>query len=230
MLTAIKYYQCVIHKLTLGEFIAPLFMRLILAPVFIVAGYSKLNFGNADAGFFEAFLANPDIVAWFGNPEWGLGLPLPGLMALLAGWTEFLGGWLLLFGLFTRLISIPLIVTMLVAIFAVHWGHGWFAVAPSNGGTSAALALSWLNIPGAQESLANSAEVAERLSRIKAIVAENGFPGYLYEKGPIVILNNGIEFAAIYLVMLLSLVFQGAGKYVSLDYWLKGIFCKKSSE
>lgn len=223
-----NYYLCTLNKIQLAEFLPALAMRLILAPVFIVAGYSKLNLGNPDLSFFASLLANPDIVTWFGNSDWGLGLPMPGLMAFLAGWSEFIGGWLLLFGLFTRVITIPLGVTMLVAIFVVHWDSGWFAIAPSSPDTSAALALSWLNIPGAQESLANSVEVAERLGRIKGIVEQHGYPEYLYDKGPVVILNNGIEFATIYLVMLLSLFMTGAGKWLSLDHWLKVYFCKKA--
>ncbi|MDP7658904.1 MAG: hypothetical protein QGF77_03055 [Candidatus Thalassarchaeaceae archaeon] len=38
--------------------------------------------------------------------------------------------------------------------------------------------------------------------------------------GPVVILNNGIEFAITYFVMLLSLFFTGAGRFVSIDYWI----------
>ena len=34
------------------------------------------------------------------------------------------------------------------------------------------------------------------------------------------VLNNGIEFAATYFIMLLSLLFTGGGRYSSLDYWL----------
>jgi putative oxidoreductase len=34
------------------------------------------------------------------------------------------------------------------------------------------------------------------------------------------VLNNGIEFAATYFIMLLALFFIGAGRYVSLDYWI----------
>jgi uncharacterized membrane protein YphA (DoxX/SURF4 family) len=34
-------------------------------------------------------------------------------------------------------------------------------------------------------------------------------------------LNNGMEFAATYFVMLLVLLVYGGGRYVSLDYWLK---------
>jgi putative oxidoreductase len=35
------------------------------------------------------------------------------------------------------------------------------------------------------------------------------------------ILNNGIEFAATYFVMLLALFFMGGGRWVSLDDWLR---------
>jgi uncharacterized membrane protein YphA (DoxX/SURF4 family) len=35
-----------------------------------------------------------------------------------------------------------------------------------------------------------------------------------------VVLNNGIEFAATYLVMLVALFFSGAGRWLSLDFWL----------
>ena len=34
------------------------------------------------------------------------------------------------------------------------------------------------------------------------------------------VLNNGIEFAATYFIMLLVLFFTGAGNYISLDYWI----------
>ena len=34
------------------------------------------------------------------------------------------------------------------------------------------------------------------------------------------VLNNGIEFAVTYPVMLLSLLFTGGGRYVSVDYYL----------
>ena len=50
---------------------------------------------------------------------------------------------------------------------------------------------------------------------------EYGFADYLYEKGKPAILNNGIEFSAIYFAVLLSLFFTGGGRFVSLDYWFK---------
>ena len=202
------------------DFLSPLLFRLILAPTMIIAGLNKLNLANTEVSFLSRFLADENVVSWFGNTEWGLGLPFPDLLAFLAGWTEFLGGWLLLLGLFTRLVSIPLIFTMLVAITSVHWHNGWFAVAPSSGDASPATVLNWFNIEAAQQSLENSNEVSQRLSKINEIIETHGFPGYLLEKGSVAILNNGIEFAAIYLAMLLSLLFTGAGRFVSLDYWI----------
>ena len=99
--------------------LAPLALRLYLVPVFWVAGTMKL-------GGME------NTIAWFGNPDWGLGLPFPALMAYLAAYTVVIGAILLALGLATRWISIPLMVTMLVAIFAVHWDNGWAAIADSN--------------------------------------------------------------------------------------------------
>ncbi|HIJ47342.1 MAG TPA: DoxX family protein, partial [Gammaproteobacteria bacterium] len=98
------------------DFLAPLALRLYLAPVFWIAGTNKLN------GF-------EDIVQWFGNSEWGLGLPFPWLMAFLATASEVVGAVMLLFGFGVRWISIPLMATMAVAILSVHLEHGWQAVA-----------------------------------------------------------------------------------------------------
>ena len=57
------------------DWLAPLLLRLMLAPVMIAAGLHK-------AANFD------DMVAWFGNAEWGLGLPFPVLMTFLATVTE----------------------------------------------------------------------------------------------------------------------------------------------
>lgn len=190
------------------DWLAPLLLRLILAPVMIAAGLHK-------AANFD------DMVAWFGNAEWGLGLPFPVLMTFLATLTELVGGVLLALGLLTRLTTLPLIVTMLVAIFSVHWQHGWFAVAPSNPATSAARPLALLGIPAARASLDNSEAVGARLAKARSLLREHGNYDWLTEKGGLVVLNNGIEFAATYLVMLLVLLFGGPGRFVSVDYWLR---------
>jgi uncharacterized membrane protein YphA (DoxX/SURF4 family) len=168
--------------------LAPLALRLYLVPVFWVAGTQKL------AGM-------DSVIEWFGNPEWGLGLPFPTLMAYLAAYTETIGAVLLALGLATRWISIPLIITMLVAAFAVHWDNGWAAIADSS-----------------------AREVASRLGAAREILQEHGNYAWLTEKGGFVILNNGIEFAVTYLVMLVALLFSGGGRYVSADYYLARLF------
>ncbi|MGV6806891.1 MAG: HvfX family Cu-binding RiPP maturation protein [bacterium] len=195
------------RKLAAFDGLPPLLFRLYLAPIMLAAGLHK--FAHFD-----------DIVAWFGNPEWGLGLPAPELMAFLAAATETVGGILLLLGLAVRYVTVPLMITMLVAITQVHWHDGWFAIAPSNPETSTAKVLADIGIPAAKESLENSEEVGKRLSAAKRILREHGNYNWLTENGNFVVLNNGIEFAATYLIMLLSLFFTGAGRFFSLDYWI----------
>ena len=52
-----------------------------------------------------------------------MGMPFPFLMAYLAKGSEFFGGLLLVLGLFTRFVTIPLIITMAVAAFVAHHGQ-----------------------------------------------------------------------------------------------------------
>ncbi len=78
-------------------------------------------------GFFKpAMMKFADIGAtakWFGS----MGIPFPTLNAYMAATTEMLGVILLTLGLFTRIISLPLIVIMIVAITTVHLGNGFDA-------------------------------------------------------------------------------------------------------
>ncbi len=180
--------------------LASIALRLYLAPIFWMAGMSKLNSFDST-------------VEWFGNSEWGLGLPFPFLMALLATAAELIGAVLLALGLFTRWISIPLIITMLVAILSVHWDNGWQAIAD------------------AKAPFANAQVLAapEKLERARDILQAHGNYEWLTASGKFVILNNGIEFAATYLIMLLALVGLGGGKYHSVDYWLSGYLKRKCS-
>ena len=60
----------------------------------------------------------------------------------------------------------------------------------------------------------------DRLDRAKDILREHGNYSWLTENGSFVILNNGIEFAATYFIMLFALLVIGGGKFVSLDYWI----------
>ncbi len=189
------------------DFIPLLALRLYLAPIFISVGLHKMH-------NFE------DIVSWFGNPDWGLGLPAPALMAFLATAAELGGGIALLFGAATRLAAIPMIFTMIVAAGTAHWDNGWFAIAPSNPETSVAKILEPIGFPGAAESLENSVEVGKRLDAAKSLLQRHGNYSWLSEKGSFVVLNNGIEFAITYMIMLMVLLAYGPGRFLSVDYWL----------
>lgn len=197
LITITTKYQQVVESSQVADGIAPLLLRLYLAPVMLQAGWNK----------FSSF---PDIVAWFGNPDWGLGLPFPILMAGLATGTELIGGALLLVGLATRLMAIPLAITMLVAAFTVHWKNGWLAIADSS---------SWL----ADGTILHNPSImvsADKLAAAKSLLQEHGHYDWLTSSGNFVILNNGIEFAITYVVMLVALFFMGGGRYVSIDYWI----------
>lgn len=89
--------------------LALLLLRLILGAVFMYHGAQKLfgTFGGGGISGTTQFMEK-------------LGLPMPGVQAVLAGGAEFFGGLLVLVGLLTRLATLPLIFTMLVAIWTVH--------------------------------------------------------------------------------------------------------------
>jgi putative oxidoreductase len=76
-------------------------------------------------GFYEPAVKKwqdiDGIATWFGS----MGIPFPTLNAYMAATTELLGVVLLTLGLFTRLISVPLMVVMVVAIVTVHLAHGF---------------------------------------------------------------------------------------------------------
>ena len=191
MQAIISFYQCAINKSQAISGLAPLLLRLYLAPVLLQAGWNK-------------YLHFEDTVSWFGNTEWGLGLPFPELLTALAISSEIAGAVFLALGLLTRLVTLPLMITMLVAIFAVHWPNGWLAIADTS---------SWLANDRALQS-------AEQLQAAKTLLKAHGDYSWLTENGSIVILNNGIEFAATYFIMLLALFFTGGGRYTSVDFYL----------
>ena len=170
------------------DFLGPLALRLYLVPVFWVAGTTKLG-------------AMDSTIAWFGNPDYGLGLPFPTVMAWLAVASEVLGSIALLFGVALRWFCIPLMVTMLVATFKVHLQHGWQAIADPRSPFPPA------NIDGA----------IERLNKARELLQTHGNYDWLTETGNFVISNNGMEWAITYFVMILALFFTGAGK-ASLDH------------
>lgn len=216
----LNMYQTFLNILSNFDGIPALLLRLYLAPIFIMAGFSKTQMLNDDVTGLTSLLADPNIIAWFGNSDWGLGLPFPALLANLVIMAEFFGGWLLLIGALTRLVSIPLMFTMIIAATTVHADNGWFAITPTNPDISAAKMMTWIGFEQAHASLENSVGTANRLEKMREILEENGNTDWLYEKGKIVVLNNGIEFSATYFIMLLALFFIGAGRYTSVDYYL----------
>lgn len=179
------------------DFIAPLLLRLYLVPVFWMAGTQKYN-------------SFSDTAEWFGNADWGLGLPFPTLMAFLATSTEIVGAIMLLLGFGVRWISVPLMITMVVAALTSHLANGWLAISAGSG------------IFATERSI----EAVERLDKAKALVEQHGNYEWITEHGSLVMLNNGIEFAATYFIMLLTLFFVGSGKYTSVDYWINQKFSK----
>ena len=93
-----------------GQSVALLLARLVVAYGFYEPAIQKWSDIGAIATWFES-----------------MGIPLPTLNAYMAATTEIVGVVLLTLGLFTRLISIPLMVVMVVAIMTVHLAHGFSA-------------------------------------------------------------------------------------------------------
>ena len=195
-------------------------LRLILAPVMISAGWEKISGSNWFSQEMMPFPFNilPVELSWF-----------------LASWTEFIGGICLLLGLFVRLWSVPLAITMLVAAVSVHWDNGWPAIAPSNPpaeciADSDAHARSnvferYIKCYNVND---RTIEASQRLARAKAILREHGNYRYLNGSGSIVKLNSGVEFAVTYMMMLLALLMIGGGRYLSLDYYLRLLLRRNS--
>jgi len=92
--------------------IAPLFLRLAIGFGFMAHGWAKLDRGP------EAFAKLLTL----------LHVPAPQVMAWISTLTELLGGFVLILGAFVSLAAIPLIGTMLVAMFTIHIHYGYSAV------------------------------------------------------------------------------------------------------
>lgn len=84
--------------------LGPLVARITVGWVFLWAGWGKLG---AMLQVIENFR--------------GWGVPSPEILAPFVSGLEFVGGILLLLGLFTRLFAAPLIVVMIVAIKSALW-------------------------------------------------------------------------------------------------------------
>jgi putative oxidoreductase len=97
----------------IGRFrwLAPLIGRLAVGLLFISTGWGKVHDIPKVTHFFEE-----------------LGIPAPGFQAILVAYSELVCGSLLVLGLFTRLATVPLIISMTVAILTAKRSelHGIF--------------------------------------------------------------------------------------------------------
>ena len=94
---------------------SPLTLRLAAGTIFVAHGGQKLF------GWFGGYGLE-------GTGQWmeSVGLAPGYLMALLAGSAEFFGGLALILGVLVRPAAAVLAITMLVAIFSVHFKNGLF--------------------------------------------------------------------------------------------------------
>jgi putative oxidoreductase len=83
------------------SYLAPLVARVTVGWVFLWSGWGKLD-------------DLPTVIENFA----GWGIPFPHVLAPFVSIVEFLGGLLLLLGLFTRLAAVPLVVVMIAAVCA----------------------------------------------------------------------------------------------------------------
>src|SRR5713101_9816545 len=79
------------------DWLVPLLMRIYFGYFWAETGWGKIR--NLDS-FTQRFV--------------GWGIPYPHFSAALSGYTEWIGGMLIMTGLLTRLVSIPMIIKMLV--------------------------------------------------------------------------------------------------------------------
>ena len=79
--------------------LALLVARLTVGVLFVFTGWGKVNNLAKITEYFTE-----------------LGIPMPGFNAVLASYTELVCGFLLVIGLASRLATVPLVITMIVAI------------------------------------------------------------------------------------------------------------------
>jgi putative oxidoreductase len=87
-------------------------LRLVIGWGFIVHGWAKWSRGPAK----------------FGMLLHQLGVPSPGTTAWAVTLLELVGGAMLIAGILVTLVSIPLIISMLVAMFTVHLKYGFSSI------------------------------------------------------------------------------------------------------
>ena len=99
-------FRCYLAWIGALRYAQPAFLlalRLFIGCGFILAGWGKLSNIDSTADYFK-----------------GLGIPMPVLNAYMAGGTETVCGFLLILGVASRIITLPLIGTMIVAYGTAH--------------------------------------------------------------------------------------------------------------
>ncbi len=91
--------ECARELLAKINWLPPLLARITVGAVFVESGWGKLHDIEKVIGFFTT-----------------LGIPFPAAQAHFVASTELIAGAMVLFGVMTRLASIPLIAIMVVAI------------------------------------------------------------------------------------------------------------------
>src|SRR5690348_3433208 len=89
--------------------IAPVLLRVVVGYGFMWHGYAKLGRGPES---FAVVLHT-------------LGVPVPLLLAWLTTLVELLGGAAILLGAFVTMVSVPLAIVLLTALFTVHVPYGF---------------------------------------------------------------------------------------------------------
>jgi putative oxidoreductase len=91
-------------------------LRLILGIAMVSHGYSKVIPPHLHGNTFVALDHHSHFVASLGLPYW---------LGYVSALTEFVGGILILFGLFTRFAAFMIACNMLVAVLMVTRRHGY---------------------------------------------------------------------------------------------------------
>ena len=91
---------------------APLPLRLIVGYGFMAHGFAKLSRGPET---FAVVLHT-------------LGIPMPSLLAWVTTLVELIGGFCVLIGAFVPIVSLPMAVVLLTALFTIHLPYGFFSV------------------------------------------------------------------------------------------------------
>jgi putative oxidoreductase len=99
------------NKVLLGQW-APLPIRLIIGFGFLAHGWAK--WGRGPEGF--------------GRLLHQIGIPLPVFMARAVTLIEMFGGLAILAGAFLVVVSVPLLLSMVVAMFTIHWRYGFSSI------------------------------------------------------------------------------------------------------